>query len=167
MARKQDWIPRSVRKKAKEIDKAFLELYERTGKMPDDTEVAAHLNMSMDKYYKALGDMNLYNVVSLDAMVADYQDSFDVVPVSGQKESEQSPTETLQKKELSEVLVKAINGLNEREQLIISLYYRKEFSMKEIAAVLEVSEPRVSQLHSAAMGKLRTALKSYMTLKGE
>ncbi len=167
LARKQDWIPRSVRKKAKEIDKAFLELYERKGKMPEDSEVAAYLNMSMDKYYKALGDMNLYNVVSLDAMVADYQDSFDVAPVSGQQESERSPAESLQTKELNEVLIKAINGLNDREKLIISLYYRKEFSMKEIASVLEVSEPRVSQLHSAAMGKLRTALKSYMTVKGE
>ena len=161
LARKQDWIPRSVRKKAKEIDRATMELYERNGEMPEDAEVASYMGLPLEKFHKIQGEMNLYNVVSLDSIVSDYQDSFNVSPVIGQKSTDDSPVESLQKKEMSQVLIDAINGLNEREKLIVSLYYRKEMSMKEISTILEVSEPRVSQLHSSAIRKLRTAMQAY------
>jgi RNA polymerase sigma factor FliA len=161
LARKQDWIPRSVRKKAKDIDRATMELFEIKGKMPEDAEVAEYMKMPLDKYYKTLGEMNLYNVVSLDSMVMEFQDSFNASPVSGQRSSEMMPSESLQKKELSQVLVDAIDKLNDREKLIVSLYYKKELSMKEIAGILEVSEPRVSQLHSSALKKLRMSLQAY------
>ncbi|MCR4601854.1 MAG: FliA/WhiG family RNA polymerase sigma factor [Clostridia bacterium] len=162
IARKQDWTPRNVRKKAKDIDKATMELYEQNGKMPSNQEVADYMGMTMDKYYKAIGETNLYNVVSLDSMVTDFQDSFNAMPVSGCVDPEESPSEALQKKEMKDVLKNAITSLSKREQLIISLYYRKELSMKEIARVLEVSEPRISQLHSTAIKKLRLSMESYL-----
>ncbi|MCI8285006.1 MAG: FliA/WhiG family RNA polymerase sigma factor [Firmicutes bacterium] len=162
LVRKQDWIPRSVRKKAKEIDKAAMDLYEKNGVMPEDSEVAEYMKMSLDKYYKTVGAMNLYNVISLDSIVTEFQDSFNVMPLSGQSDTEGSPIESLQKKELNKVLIEAINDLSDREKLIISLYYRKELSMKEISNILEVSEPRVSQLHSSAIRKLRIALQPYV-----
>ncbi len=162
LARKQDWIPRSVRKKAKEIDKAAMQLYEENGAMPDDAQVAARMKMPMDKYYKTVNATSLYNVISLDSVVTEFQDNFNVMPVSGQDDPEGLPDYFLQRKELSRVLAAAIENLGEREKLVISLYYRRELSMKEIAGILEVSEPRVSQLHSSAIRKLRIALQAYI-----
>ena len=162
LARKHDWIPRSVKRRAKEIDKASSELYEKLGRAPEDEEIAAHLNISLDKYYKTQGDMNMYNVISLDSMVNEYQDSFNISPVSGTGNDEIIPGRVMEKEELSGVIVKAIENLNKREQLVISLYYQKELSMKEIAQVLGVTEARVSQLHSAAVRKMRTELTEYM-----
>ena len=162
IARKQDWTPRSVRKKAKDIDKATMELYSINGNMPSDQDVAEYMGMPIDKYHKTDGEMNLYNVVSLDSMVSEFQDSLSASPVSGAIDNELSPSEALQKKEMHDVLKNAILSLNEREQYIISLYYRKELSMKEIAQILEVSEPRISQLHSSAIKKLRLSMMAYM-----
>ncbi|MGN1350238.1 MAG: sigma-70 family RNA polymerase sigma factor [Anaerovoracaceae bacterium] len=161
MARKQDWIPRSIRKKAKEIDRASMELYEKNGVMPGDSEVAEYMGIPLEKFHKIQGEMNLYNVISLDSIISDYKDSFNVTPLSGQQGPDDAPAESLQKKEMSQVLEKAVRGLSEREQLIISLYYGKEMSMKDISMILEVSEPRVSQLHSSAIRKLRTVMQSY------
>jgi RNA polymerase sigma factor for flagellar operon FliA len=162
LARKQDWIPRSLRKKSKEIDAAVMELYEKNGSMPDDNQVADYMKMSLDKFHKVQGEMSLHNVVSLDSIVSDYQDGFNISPVTGQRDVDDLPAESLQKKELSHILTDAVNDLNEREKLIISLYYSKEMSMKDIASILEVSEPRVSQLHSSALRKLRTAVQAYV-----
>ncbi|MGP1441541.1 MAG: sigma-70 family RNA polymerase sigma factor [Anaerovoracaceae bacterium] len=162
IARKQDWTPRSVRKKAKDIDKATMELYGINGHMPSDRDVAEYMGMPVDKFHKAVGEMNLYNVVSLDSMVSEFQDSLNASPVSGVINNEDSPSEALQKKEMHDILKNAVLNLSEREQYIISLYYRKELSMKEIAQILEVSEPRISQLHSSAIKKLRLSMMSYM-----
>ena len=130
--------------------------------MPSDQDVAEYMGMPIDKYHKTVGEMNLYNVVSLDSMVSEFQDSLSASPVSGAIDNELSPSEALQKKEMHDVLKNAILSLNEREQYIISLYYRKELSMKEIAQILEVSEPRISQLHSSAIKKLRLSMMAYM-----
>ncbi|MCL1982141.1 MAG: FliA/WhiG family RNA polymerase sigma factor [Clostridiales bacterium] len=158
-ARKQDWAPRSVRKTAKEIDSAAGELYIELGRSPTEHEVAAKMGLEIDKYRKALGDTSLYNLLSLDALLDESQGGAGDVADGNAGDG---PDQKLQKAELYAVLKDAITELNPKEQLVISLYYRKELNMKEIAKVLEVSEPRISQIQSNAIRRLRKALEKYL-----
>jgi len=158
-ARKQDWAPRSVRKMAKEIDNATGELYIELGRSPTEGEVAAKLGLDIEKYRKALADTSLYNMFSLDALLEESQGGFSEM-VDGRYFDE--PSQKLQKAELYKVLKEAIETLKPKEQMVISLYYRKELNMKEIAKILEVSEPRISQIQSNAIRHLRKALEKYM-----
>jgi len=157
-ARKQDWAPRSVRKMAKEIDNAIGELNIDLGRSPMEHEVAAKMGLEIDKYRKALCDTSLYNIMSLDALLDESQGNGDIASESLLDD----PAHQLQNAELNNVLKEAIRSLKPKEQLVISLYYRKELSMKEIAKILEVSEPRVSQIQTNAIRQLRKALEKYM-----
>ncbi|MCL1809350.1 MAG: FliA/WhiG family RNA polymerase sigma factor [Clostridiales bacterium] len=157
-ARKQDWAPRSVRKMAKEIDSAAGELHIELGRSPTEHEVAAKMGLEIDKYRKALGDTSLYNLLSLDALLDESQGGGDIADESYIDE----PAQRLQNAELYAVLKNAVSELKPKEQLVISLYYRKELNMKEIAKVLEVSEPRVSQIQANAIRSLRKSLEKYM-----
>jgi len=158
-ARKQDWAPRSVRKMAKEIDNATGELYIELGRSPTENEVAQKMGVDIEKYRKALGDTSLYNLLSLDALLDEAQGS------AGEMTDDNfadDPARKLVNTELYSVLKEAIQTLKPKEQLVLSLYYRKELNMKEIAKVLEVSEPRISQIQSNAIRHLRRALEKYM-----
>jgi RNA polymerase sigma factor for flagellar operon FliA len=158
-ARKQDWAPRSVRKMAKEIDSATGELYIELGRSPTEHEVAGKIGVEIDKYRKALSDTSLYNLLSLDALLDESQGGTgDMADESYADE----PARKLVSTELYSVLSDAIQELKPKEQMVISLYYRKELNMKEIAKVLSVSEPRVSQILSNAIRHLRRVLEKYM-----
>jgi len=159
LARKQDWVPRSVRKMAKKIDEAESALYISLGRSANEQEIAAYLGLNLEKYRKILGETGMYNILSLDALV----DGVNGEAVSSQivSGSDDAPGEKLQKKELKKLLQDGIVELKENEQLVLSLYYRKELSMKEIAKVIGVSEPRVSQIHANAIRKLRHFIKGY------
>lgn len=157
-ARKQDWAPRSVRKMAKEIDNTTGELYIELGRSPTEYEVAGRMGLEIDKYRKALGDTSLYNLLSLDALLDESQGSDASMSTSASDE----PAQRLQNAELYSVLREAIQSLKPKEQMVISLYYRKELNMKEIARVLEVSEPRISQIQANAIRQLRKSIEKYM-----
>jgi RNA polymerase sigma factor for flagellar operon FliA len=158
-ARKQDWAPRSVRKMAKEIDSTTGELYVSLGRSPSEHEVAAKMGIEIDKYRKALGDTSLYNMLSFDALIDESQGNMgDIADGSFGID----PGQKLQNDELYSVLRDAIKTLKPKEQMVLSLYYRKELNMKEIAKILEVSEPRISQIQSNAIRHLRKALEKYM-----
>ncbi len=159
LARKQDWVPRSIRKMAKKMDEAESTLYLSLGRSANEQELADYLGVSLEKYRKVLGETGMYNILSLDALV----DGMNGEAVSCQVAAtqEEAPGETLQKKELSKLLQDGIAELKEKEQLVLSLYYRKELNMKEIAKVIGISEPRVSQIHSNAIRKLRHFIKNY------
>lgn len=161
IARKQDWVPRSVRKLGKELDRAYIELFSKLGRYPLDHEIAEYLEMSQEKYFKALRETNLYQLLSLDSLMDSLQanTALDQL-VDAQEDS--IPAQSLEKSELKEVLKKAIESLRDKEQLVISLYYRKDLNMKEIAKVMDVSEPRISQIHATAMRKLRIFLEHYL-----
>ena len=117
------------------------------------------MGLEIEKYRKALGDTSLYNLLSLDALIDEAQgNAGDVADDSFTDE----PAQKLQNEELYFVLRDAIQTLKPKEQLVISLYYRKELNMKEIAAILEVSEPRISQIQANAIKRLRAALEKYM-----
>ncbi len=160
LARRQDWVPRSVRRKAREIDQASLQLYSELGRYPTDEEVAKRLGISQEQYQEDLADSSLCNVLSLDSIFEDREQGggLDVAD----QDSVSRPEDSLLRQELLDTLTKGITSLRENEQLVVSLYYRKNLSMKEIAQVMEVSEPRISQIHSRAIQKLKLYMKRYM-----
>ena len=157
MARKQDWIPRSVRKNARDIDEVTTKLYNELGRYPTPEEVAGHMNMSLEKYQEAQRKTTLFNVLSLDLVLDDGGESKETVYLPSKNENEQPELNCL-KKEAGEILAEGIRSLKENEQLVISLYYVEELNMKQIAEVMSISEPRVSQIHANAVKKLKTYL---------
>lgn len=161
LARKQDWVPRNVRKLGKSIDQALSELYFALGRYPTEEEVAEHLGITIEKYHKVLSETTLFNILSLDALVDGIQEDGQNDKFLKDHNLETMPSYSLEKKELQSMLKDSVESLRENEQMVVSLYYRKELSMKEIAKVMGISEPRVSQLHSAALKKLRLNLENY------
>lgn len=164
MARKQDWIPRSVRRNAKEMDAAVSNLCNQLGRFPSPQETAEYMNVSLEKYQEVLGKTNIYHVLSLDMVLEAGSDNKKTVQLPAGNESEQPESYYLQE-EFKNVLVEGINSLKENEQKVISLYYMDELNMKEIAKVMNVSEPRISQIHSNAIQKLRQYLTNFINEK--
>lgn len=157
IARKQDWIPRSVKKNARDIDEVTTKLYNELGRVPTPEEIARDMNISLEKYQEAQRRTTLYNVLSLDAVLDENGENKKSVYLPSQDEEEQPELQYL-KKESNGIIAEGIKSLKENEQLVISLYYVDELNMKQIAEVLEVSEPRVSQIHANAVKKLRIYL---------
>ena len=157
--RKQDWVPRSLRKSMKDIDAAYAELQNTFGKSPTDDEMADKLNMPVDEYHEILGKTYASNILSLEELIAD-NNSEGMLASSSDSEVEYQ----IEAKELTEILAKAIEELSEKERIIISLYYYEGLKSKQVAAVLEVSESRVSQLHAKALMKLKYNMKKYMEI---
>ena len=160
LARKQDWVPRSTRKNTRDIEDAVTTLYNKLGYYPSVQEVTEYLDISTEKYHDTMRKAALFNILSLDMVLAEAQGNEIGVKIS-QGEVQDQPEEQYLKKELSEVLVAAINKLKENEQLVISLYYIDELNMRQIADVLQVSEPRVSQIHANAIKKLRKHMEKF------
>ena len=162
MARKQDWLPRNIRQRAKEIDAAVSSLANELGRFPTDQEVAARLGIPTDKYQKEAARVALSNTLSLDALM----DARDMEGYRFEVSSEDpklQPETVLEDRELQETLAGGISALQENEQIVLSLYYEKNLHMKEIAQVMGVSEPRISQIHSRAIQKLREHMNIYMS----
>ena len=161
LARKQDWLPRNVRQRGKEIDAAVSALANELGRFPTDQEVADRLGVPVGKYQKDAARVALNNTLSLDALM-DARDE-DGYRFELPSEDERGQPETvLQEQELQETLSAGIGSLQENEQIVLSLYYEKNLHMKEIAQVMEVSEPRISQIHARAIQKLRDYMSAYM-----
>lgn len=162
LARKQDWLPRNVRQRAREIDEAVSVLSNELGRFPTEKEVADRLGVPLERYQKDAARTALNNTISLDALM----DSSDLdtyrFELPDQDERGQ-PETVLQDRELQEMLAAGIAALQENEQIVLSLYYEKNLHMKEIAQVMEVSEPRISQIHARAIQKLREYMTDYMT----
>ena len=161
LARKQDWLPRNIRQRAKEIDCAVSHLANELGRFPTDQEVAGHLGIPTDKYQKEAARVALSNTLSLDALM----DARDLEGYRFEVSSEDpavQPEAVLEDQELQETLASGIAALQKNEQIVLSLYYEKNLHMKEIAQVMGVSEPRISQIHSRAIQKLREHMGTYM-----
>ena len=154
IARKQEWGSRNVRKNMRTIENAISELTIKNGKTPDSRDVAEYLNMPYSKYQEVIGKKSLLSIISLDMIMEEAQEMKRAPQIPAVSADEQ-PEETYLKKEMLDVLESGINRLNEKERIIISLYYVEELNMREIAQVMNVSEPRISQLHSGAIRKLK------------
>lgn len=161
LARKQDWLPRNIRQRAKEIDAAVSSLANELGRFPTDREVAAHLGVPTDKYQKEAARVALSNTLSLDALM-DARDMEGYRFEVSDQDPKLQPETVLEDQELQETLAQGIASLQKNEQLVLSLYYERNLHMKEIAQVMEVSEPRISQIHSRAIQKLRDYMSAYL-----
>jgi RNA polymerase sigma factor for flagellar operon FliA len=155
--RRNDWAPRSVHRKAREIAEVMHHLEQELGRHPTDTEVANRLNISLDDYHQQLHDSSGHQVFSLN----DFSDSDEshAHPIS---ENVTEPEQETQESGLHAAMVKAIDSLPERERLMKSLYYNDELNLKEIGEVLSISESRVSQIHSQTVIRLRSKLRDWI-----
>lgn len=164
MARRQDWLPRSVRRRSREIDQAVGELYSTLGHFPTDEEMSSRLGITPAKYQAELASMALCNIISLEGLFEGREQGDTGIALPGREGGDQ-PEQTLQERELKDKLVEGIRSLQKSEQTVLSLYYEQEFNMREIAQIMGVSEPRISQIHSRAIQKLRLFLNRYLELQ--
>lgn len=151
--RKLDWIPRSLRKKSKDVQNAMLELENKLGHSPTNKELAKHMNMSINEIEDLLSDISTFNVISLEDTLKGKNEGGIYV-----KSKEDGPEDIIEKKEVKEILVKAIEHLPDKEQLVISLYYYDELTYKEIGHILGLSESRISQIHSKSILEIKNFL---------
>lgn len=151
--RKNDWLPRDYHKQNQSIEKAKRELSETLKRPPSDEELAKHLQMNVKKCQKIQRMSTMINVLSLDMLVGETENGPAVQVASGDTASQ--PEKACLQGEVIQTLTEAIDSLKEKEKLVISLYYVEELNMGQIARVMEVSEPRISQIHSAAIKKLK------------
>jgi RNA polymerase sigma factor FliA len=159
--RAQDWVPRSVRDKAKLLDRTIVNLEAELGRAPSDEEVAERLKISMDEYFDLVNQVRPVSVLSIDE--ASTFSSVDKMSILNLLESCKinNPFNQLNLKSIKTVVTKAIEDLPERQRLVLSLYYYEDLNLKEIGKVLRVTESRVSQLHAQAITRLRAKLTAH------
>ena len=157
--RAMDWVPRSVRFKAREVDKAHTQLESKLGREPNDDEVADHMGMSRQELHEVVTQISLVSVMALEETVGSEE--------RGEKRSlldtladaaSADPTSGMEGQEMRGMLSAAINSLSEREKVVVTLYYFEGLTLAEIGEILGVTESRVCQIHTKAVGSLRTNL---------
>ena len=158
--RDSDWMSRGSRKSQKEIEQALRRLEHKLGRTPLENEIATDLGMSLSDYQALLSKVQGTQLVYIEDMTrsGDDDDSF-LDRHAG--DSEADPINMLRDQRLRQALVTAIKALPEREQFIMSMYYEKDMNLKEIAAVLDVTESRICQLHSQSIARLRAKMRSH------
>ena len=159
--RKMDWIPRTVRQKQKKIDEAIKKLEMETGKNPTDEMLAEELGVSGDELLNWQTQLKVTNVISLNEFVE--TGSEPVMDARGNSHFAQ-PESVMEESELKDKLQEALALLTEKEQKVILLYYYEDLTLKEISRILEVSESRVSQLHTKALQKMKKKMGPYMNV---
>jgi len=157
--RKMDWIPRTVRQKRKKIEEAIRQIETRTGKNATDEEIAKELGIAETELNEWQVQLNVTNVVSLNEFLEQGGE-----PVMDAKTNSHfiQPEDSIQEEELKKVLKESMDLLTEKEKKVILLYYYEDLTLKEISNILEVSESRVSQLHTKALTKMRRKMGNYM-----
>ncbi|GAB6088211.1 FliA/WhiG family RNA polymerase sigma factor [Alkaliphilus crotonatoxidans] len=150
--RNLDWVPRSIRQKAKAVEMAYHKLENQLGRSASDSEVAKELGVSLKDYQLTLQQINNLNVVSLEEKLIEGHAG------NLREREDYLPESILCSQETYEILRSSIDNLPEREKQVIALYYYEELTYKEIGAVLGISESRVSQLHSKGISRLKAKL---------
>ena len=151
-----DWIPRSTRAKARTIDRALVSLENKLGRKPAGSEMAHKLDMSLAEFQQAMDDISGTTLLSLDEMVYREEDNRQVPRVETvQLATDEDVLTDIERMELRAYLVTAVETLSEQERLVITLYYYEELTLKEIGTIMNISESRVSQIHTKGVGKLR------------
>lgn len=159
--RKMDWIPRTIRQKQKKIEAVIKAVEQTTGHSASEEEIARGLGISDSEYAEWQSQMKITGLVSLN----EYMEQGSDIPGDYGRYSAsgfEGPEERIEKQELSRVLEEALKVLTEKERKVITLYYYEELTLKEISNVLEVSESRVSQLHTRALQKMKPKMGNYM-----
>ena len=161
--RKMDWIPRTIRQKQKKIETAMQELERELGRTPNSEELAEYLEVTVEEVEQMISQANLSSLISLDEYLEQGSDVY--TEPSGRQRFDQ-PEQVVDRQETKRILAEAIDKLTEKEQKVIALYYFEELTLKEISNVLEVSESRVSQLHTKALKKMKERLGDQIDLFG-
>lgn len=154
--RKGDWTPRSVHKNGRAISEAISQVERETGRDARDADIADKLQVSIDEYHTMLNEVSAGKIIGIE----DLGVTEDVIGDENSKGSD-TPFEDLLQGSFQKALAHAITTLPEREAIVLSLYYDEELNLREIGEVLEVSESRVSQIHSQAMLKLKTRMQTW------
>lgn len=158
--RGNDWMSRGSRKSQKDIEQALRRLEHKLGRTPLESEIAADLGLSLVDYQTLLGKVRGTQLVYLEDMSRGSEDD-DTFLDRHVGDSEADPLNMLRDRRLRQALVDAIKNLPEREQFIMSMYYEQDMNLKEIAAVLDVTESRVCQLHSQSIARLRAKMRAH------
>ena len=157
--RKMDWIPRTVRQRQKLVDSAMQDIEDEYGRAATDEEIASSLGISEDEYLQWQSQMKVTGVISLDEFM---EQGTDISNPHNSSSHFASPESAMEESELKEVLKESLDLLTEKERKVIELYYYEELTLKEISNILEVSESRVSQLHTRALQKMKDKMGRYM-----
>lgn len=155
--RQSDWLPRSVRQNMKKVEDAMHQLYQQLGRAPNETEMAKHLTLSLDDYQSLLAESGGHQLLYYEDFHDDDEGGSFLDAYADADNTD--PFHQLMQGSFRDALIAAIAKLPEREKLLLGLYYEQELNLKEIGAIMSVSESRVSQLHSQAVGRLRSYLK--------
>jgi RNA polymerase sigma factor for flagellar operon FliA len=155
-----DWIPRSVRFKAREVERALAKLEGDLRRPPSDAELAAELGVSLDDLQDMLNKINLVSVVALDELLTVGGDKDDKLTLVDTLEDTKAadPVMSFENEEMRHILAQAVNHLPERERLVVTLYYYEGLTLAEIGKVLGVTESRVCQMHTKAVLQLRNRM---------
>lgn len=155
-----DWVPRSVRQKSRELQKVFVKLENELGRAPYDDEVCESMNITMQEYEEMLAEVTPTTIISLEEAMPDRgSDSKELRIIDTIEDpGSDNPLKELGFAEVKEILKDAITNLPEKEKLVVALYHYEELTLKEIGVVLDITESRVSQIHSKAILKLRAKL---------
>ncbi|MDO5579788.1 MAG: FliA/WhiG family RNA polymerase sigma factor [Planctomycetia bacterium] len=154
--RKMDWVPRLVRSRARKLTEANKELFNQLGRSPSEDELAGHLNMSKNDLDRMVNDANAVSLVSLNKKWYETDGSKDISEIDLIEDQRgEDPSRRIQKSDLMRLVTK---GLTRNERLIIILYYYEEMTMKEVGMTLDLSESRVSQMHSSIVARLQQQL---------
>ena len=155
--RRNDWAPKSVHRKTRELAKMVREIEARTGRDARDEEVAEEMGISLDDYYKILQDASSARMFGFEEIGVDEE-----ALETGMIAPSSRPYEEIKDERFKVKLVEAISGLPERERMVVTLYYDSELNLREIGSVIGVSESRISQLLSQAMIRLRARMKEWV-----
>lgn len=158
--RKLDWFSRSLRDKHNRISRTISDLENKFGRDPEEHEIASAMDMSMEDYQTMLGEVSHLGCVSLNETLDHSDEGRSFLDSLTENDQTRLPGFRLEAAELTKMLAQILDELSEKERLVISLYYYEELTQKEIADILEVSEGRISQLHSQALIKLKTKVQN-------
>lgn len=153
--RKMDWIPRSVRQKQKQMESAIAKIESEENRVATDEEVARELNITIDEYFNWQGQTKITNIASIDEFV---EQGIEVKAFDSARNAQNEPDRVFEQEEMKELLASSLEKLTEKERMVVVLYYYEELTLKEISKVLEVSESRISQLHTKALQKMKQVL---------
>lgn len=155
-----DWVPRSTRAKARNLDRATTKLENELGRGPSNTELAQTLKVSMEELQFTMKDISVTSLLSLDELICREDDNRQVPRIETVENSTTVDVlDDMEKTELRVFLIHAISSLSEQERLVVSLYYYEELTLKEIGEIMLISESRVSQIHTRAVNRLRAMIR--------
>jgi len=162
--RAQDWVPRSVREKSKQLEKAYTELESKLGRMASDEEMSAHLKISLEEFHDLLNRVKSVSLLNIDEQETFNKNDKKLLNTAVTSDQTDNPFFLVYGGDAKEKLKEAILSLPEKHRLVLSLYYYEDLNLKEIGKILNVTESRISQIHTQAIVKLKSKIKKTLEI---